>query len=163
MPYANKVIFSYTSEPGEWIGQGRSNTLTSKDCSVRFLNKDINGPSYISLEICPREESEDKHYMHIRVEAPKGRRLRKCENIQTYRFSDTGHSLDVTGGGRGHSDCIGSLTIKRIRFSKKGKLVMLDATFENRGVRHDNQASPALTGSIYYYQKPEPAADEAKA
>ena len=132
--------YRYTSEPGDYIGDGEQNYYTAAVSSIS-----IKGTSADLTVVIERGgETWD-----MQLAAPKGERLHPGRYYDAERapFRTGVAGLDVSGDGRGCNSSTGTLTIDRITFNAAGQVATLNASF----VQQCEGAAPALRGKIRYY------------
>jgi hypothetical protein len=147
LPYANRARFFFASEPGEFIGQGKTEEILSED-AISFTARALERNSVNFMIEC------EKGYWRAEFAAPRDQRLR----VGTYRGALRCGSqavdkpgLDVSGNHRGSNRLFGEFVIHRIRFSRTGQLVLFDAGFT---LHSEQRNAPMLAGNIYYFQAP---------
>lgn len=126
-----ETSFSYTSQVGDWIGQGKTGaysatttpfTIFGDRTSVRVLINWGSGGNFSDI-------------WQVELAAPRGEQLRPgvFGNAERASFR-TGRSpgLDVSGPGRGCNEVWGSFTVSQIEFDATGKVSMLDANLVQR-------------------------------
>jgi hypothetical protein len=153
MPRANKAVFSFQGDPGEFITQGTTENRTDRD-SV-FTVKAVEGRN--SLEI--RIDSGQSDPWSLEFAAPKGKRLRTGVYTCATRYGfqkDDEPGFTMAGSHRGHNASIAEFTIRHIQYNKAGKLVTFVAEFVQSG----EHTVSAVQGKIYYHRKPEAVAIE---
>ncbi|MFC9942196.1 hypothetical protein [Streptomyces pratensis] len=133
------LSFSYASEPGEYVGQGRSQTFTG-GTAVFHLDGTPDG-------ILDYRVSGLRQNWGALVAAPAGQSLEPGRTYQADRMGDDGAAtLDVSGlGGCNHSN--GEFTVQKLATDDSGQITGLALTF----VQHCEGAEPALRGTIHHY------------
>ena len=131
--------YSYTSDAGDWIGQGASRTHTGST-STFSLSGTAEGVRYGVSGL--REE------WSASIAPPVGQRFTAGTTYPTERFrgADVG-ALDLGGNGRGCNGSTGEFTVGRLTLDDEGTVTAFSATF----VQHCEGAEPALRGTIHYY------------
>ncbi|WP_230079438.1 hypothetical protein [Xanthomonas oryzae] len=139
-------IFSYSSNVGDYIGQGKSGVLN--DGNAKFgmrggrerLTFTANGPSgeYWSIDIAAPIDS---------VLAPGTYRNAERASFKTGRSP----GLDASSTGRGCNRIWGEVTVRQISFDAAGNVDKLEATFLQRC---EQSKAPALAGVISYNAPP---------
>jgi hypothetical protein len=131
-----------TSEPGDYIGGGRTYLYTSAVDTLAYrgtaqyasggvdaANGDWWGASFVPAQgdvLVAGATYQDAH---------------------RYPFNGSGAGMDVSGNGRGCNTLVGSFTVNQIGFSSaNGALDRLDVNFE----QHCEGATPALRGRLRY-------------
>jgi hypothetical protein len=139
MIVAKSGSFSYTSEPGDYVGQGGSATYTVPKAYVQSYGT----PGQVRVYVTTAAGD----WWDLDLAAPQGQALTPGTYTGAERFPfalPTNPSLDVFSQGRGCNELTGSFTIKSISQGPYGYLQSLDATFE----QHCEGAAPALRGRI---------------
>lgn len=139
-------IFSYSSNAGDYIGQGKSAVLTEANAAFGVRgNKDR-----VALTI----DGATGEYWRITITPPLGGVLAPgiYSNAERSPFK-TGRSpgLDVSSTGRGCSEIWGKVTVRQISFDAAGNVDQLEATFLQRC---ESSKAPALAGVISYNAAP---------
>lgn len=127
------------SEPGDFIGQGIEQTLTTDVGAFTAINSlnvvtiNFNGSTWWNLSFA----------------APQGQQLQPgpYEGATRYPFqSPTGSGLAVSGNGRGCNTLTGRFEVIEAIYSASGQIERFAADFE----QHCGGATPAFFGSIRY-------------
>ena len=138
--------FSYVSAPGDYIGQGQSETFKpgagvtlSVQGTKDHLQMSVSaGSSFWNASISPG---------HGDVLRPGEFRGAERDPFRTGRSP----GLDVSGDGRGCNEIYGSFTVDQIGFADDGSINMLDLSF----VQHcESPKAPPLKGTIKLNQLP---------
>ncbi|MFF9348433.1 hypothetical protein [Streptomyces sp. NPDC014734] len=129
--------YTYTSEPGDWIGDGGSGT--SNTVSVNSV-ADEPDPGKIVLS---------SNSWNMVFTAPQGESLRPGLYRDAERPPAGGRApgMDIDRAHRGCSEVFGQFAIDQIEFDASGRLALLDLTFTQLC---DSADAPALTGEIKY-------------
>ncbi|MFC9602488.1 hypothetical protein ACFTTN_03370 [Streptomyces niveus] len=135
------TLYSYKSEPGEWIGGGTSGRYDS--LTVRSV----------------ADSSPEKIHLYatnwdIEFAAPQGEPLRPGVYRNVERIAGrTGRApgMQVSAFNRGCNEIFGRFTINQIEFDSSGVATLIDLTFTQRC---DSADAPALTGNIKYQAFP---------
>jgi hypothetical protein len=138
----NGMIFLFQSEPGDFIGQGRTEEYTAADTACSVIATDRN---YIRFTI---ERGEDR--WSIEFAAPKSQRLKvgMYERATPCAFHADGEpGFTMSGNGRASNKSFGGFIIRKIRFNNSGLPVLLQAQFAQRSELTD---APTLFGELYY-------------
>ncbi|WP_241235978.1 hypothetical protein [Xanthomonas sp. BRIP62411] len=139
-------IFSYSSNAGDYIGQGKSAVLT--DANAKF------GMSGNKDRLTFTADGASGEYWYIRIAAPVGSVLAPGTYANAERSAfKTGRSpgLDVSSTGRGCNEIWGKVTVRQISFDAAGNVDKLEATFLQRC---EQSKAPALAGIISYNAPP---------
>lgn len=136
--------FTITSEPGDWIGQGKTFTLDDGSASFRQVTGSVL-PSDLNIEV-----DQTDGYWTIELGPPKGQSLHtgiysNVVNDDTPFREAAG--LNVSGFSRGCNFIYGTFTIDSLSETADGQVLSLDATFTQHCEHPD---APALTGRIRY-------------
>jgi hypothetical protein len=138
---AGRTLYRYTSEPGDYIGNGQSNHYTPGDATIS-----VSGTAqYLTLSVFTATE-----FWFVNIAAPQGQKLRPGAYYQAERAPfRTGRSpgLDVSGDGRGCNEVWGSFAINQIATDQSGNVTMLDADFTQHC---ESQSAPKLQGTVLY-------------
>jgi len=137
--------FSYTSQTGDYLGQGQSASYSPPTASFNTYGNKTSAT--ISVD------AGSSNYWYITLAAPVGQELRPGSFVDAERASfRTGRSpgLDVSGQGRGCNQTWGSFIINQVSFDSTGKLTVLDATFTQRCA----STGPAFNGTIKFNALP---------
>ncbi|MBB4732448.1 hypothetical protein [Xanthomonas arboricola] len=139
-------IFSYSSNAGDYIGQGKSAVLT--DANAAFGLRGTKDRITFTVDATSGES------WFIRISAPIGGVLAPGIYASAERSSfKTGRStgLDASSTGRGCNEVWGKFTIRQISFDAAGNVDKLEATFLQRC---EQSKAPALAGVISYNAPP---------
>jgi hypothetical protein len=132
---APRASLQLTSDPGDYIGQGKPWSFASPDR-------------------LPTVHGDREHVyfglggFSVDIDAPGHQRLRpgRYAGATRYPFNDTGPGLDVNGPGRGCNELSGEFTIRSISFDRHGRLRALDIVFE----QHCENFPAAVRGTATY-------------
>lgn len=137
--------YRYTSEAGDWIGQGTSATYTPSTANIT-----VDG----SLEAVRLRVENDSAWWDVELAAPYGEKL----HPGVYRDAErpagvTGRApgLDAGGQSRGCNAVYGQFSVHQIEADESGTVTLLDATYTQRCEAPD---APALKGVIKYRAYP---------
>ncbi|MFF0190147.1 hypothetical protein [Streptomyces sp. NPDC005244] len=133
------LSYAYTSDAGDYIGQGLSATHTGATSTfgVRTWG---DGIQY--------DVSGKRGYFTALLTPPTGRTLEAGHTYETRRSNDETYAgLDVFGDGRGCNSSTGELTVGKLALNDDGTVKAFAATF----VQHCEGGTPALHGTIHYY------------
>jgi hypothetical protein len=135
------TTFSFTSDPQDFVGQGRSLSFTLKD-SV-FAPQVLQSGSYLSVAF---RRTGDVGWTWTLVVRGRGGRTLAPGTYETSRFGGpTSAGLDFSGDGRGCLNATGNLVIHAIEFgADRQSLRHFRATFEN----HCEGISAALRAEV---------------
>lgn len=131
--------YSYTSDAGDYIGQGVSATHTGAT-STFSLSGGADGVRY--------GVSGKREYWSASIAPPVGERFEVGTTYATERFrtAEVGE-LDLGGNGRGCNSSTGEFTVGKLALNDDGTVKAFAATF----VQHCEGGTPALHGTIHYY------------
>ncbi|MFB7497027.1 hypothetical protein ACFC09_20475 [Streptomyces sp. NPDC056161] len=133
------LSYGYTSDSGDYIGQGAAKNFTGST-STFSLSGNAGGVSY--------NVSGNREYWTARLSAPSGEQLEAGRTYQAERFNGAGVAgLDVYGSGRGCNQVSGEFTVTKLALDTDGSVKALAATF----VQHCEGVDAALHGTIHYY------------
>jgi hypothetical protein len=136
---ARPLSYSFTSDPGDYIGGGIAKSYDGATSTFSLSGSDI------SLQYSVSGKRDD---WTASIAAPSGQRLH-AGTYNIARFADNSHAgLDVSGDGRGCNETTGTLTITAITLDNHGNVTGLNASFE----QHCEGGAPALRGTIHYYK-----------
>jgi len=136
---AYPLSYAYTSDPGDYIGQGA--TQTHQGATSTFsLRPYGDGVQY--------GVSGKREYWTALLTPPDGEQFTAGHTYQAQRSHGAGVAgLDVFGNGRGCNTVTGELTVTKLARGDDGAVKALAATF----VQHCGGGGPALHGTIHYY------------
>jgi hypothetical protein len=136
----NAATFIYfNSDPGDYIGQGQEQTLTTEDGT-------INGSSSYNVVHISFDGST---WWDLYFAAPQGEQVvtGSYENATRYPFqSPVGPGLSVSGDGRGCNTLTGRFDVLEAVYTPSGQIERFAADFE----QHCEGEVPALFGSVRY-------------
>jgi hypothetical protein len=138
----NDAAFLYHSEPGEYIGQGRTGEYKAVDTLFKVSTDNRNKVRFTI-------DYGDDHW-NIEFAAPKGQNLRVgnygCATRCAFHL-DTEPGFTMSGCGRGSNNSFAGFIIRKLRFNNHGDLVLVHMQFAQRSERTD---APTLFGELYY-------------
>ncbi|MFF3410293.1 hypothetical protein ACFYW8_29655 [Streptomyces sp. NPDC002742] len=136
---AYPLSYAYTSDAGDYIGQGVSQTHTGST-STFSLSGTGDGIRY--------GVSGKREDWSAAISAPTGEQLKAGSTYATERFRGPGVAgLDMGGNGRGCNSSTGELTVSKMALNDDGTVKAFAATF----VQHCEGGTAALRGTIHYY------------
>ena len=160
---AQFATLSYTSDPGDFIGQG-----LSQNYSYATGNANINAQVLFTIGAAPKQATFLRFTMSSTTPGAPGAPpafnvdvatnqlgtpfvAGAYANAERASFATAGHpGLDVSGAGRGCNTITGSFTVNSVTFSTNGLgdpvIETLDVNFE----QHCEGAVPALRGRFTY-------------
>lgn len=139
------ALYSYTSEPGDYIGAGQSKVYTSAEASIGVTG---------TAQSLVMSVNSGVDRWRIDLAAPRGQSFQPGRYYFAERSSfRTGRSpgVDIDGNGRGCNRTWGSVYIQQIEFNADGQIVALEATAQQRCEREN---APLLTGVLRYNVQP---------
>lgn len=140
------------SEPGDFIGQGESRTITPADGS-QFTAMSSQDNREIAVSVFPVAGN----FWHLHMAAPVGQQLVPgvYEGATRWPFQATTEpGLDFTGDGRGCNTSTGRFEVLEAVYGPLGYVERFHATFE----QHCEGAPPALFGEVQIVNPPAPPA-----
>ncbi len=140
-------VFTYTSSPGDYIGQGARRTFTDAGSaftgSVRYRN-------HVAIDVWEGGSASTGEWWTILFAAPDGAPLTPGTYPGAERFpfqSPGAPGLSMSGTGRGCNRSYGSFTVHSVAYDASGELSELSADF----VQHcETPTAPPVTGSVRY-------------
>lgn len=140
-------VFTYTSSPGDYIGQGARRTFT--DAETVFSGS-LSSPHFVEIVVRGEGEWWTGEYWRIWFAAPDGAPLAPgtYTGAERHPFESPGApGLSMFGTGRGCNRSYGSFTVHSIEFEGSGELSEFSADF----VQHcETPTAPPVTGSVRY-------------
>jgi Calx-beta domain len=139
---AAQTFLSLDSQPGDYIGQGLSQTVTPSDGT--FFVQNLSNAVQVYFHTADYSTNWDLFFG-----APSGLKLTRGEYEGAQRFafrSPTKPGMDVSGDGRGCNIVAGRFLVSSVSFATDGSLQTLALDFE----QHCEGAGPALFGSVRY-------------
>lgn len=140
--------FTFTSQAGDYIGQGHDETLTPPAWSFTVSQGNL-GPGGVAIDVRSQGGTGPVVWT-VNLAAPRGQSLQvgTYSNATRAAFRDSGQpGLDVYGDGRGCNQVFGTFTITTIEIAPNGAVMALDATF----VQHcETPTAPALKGHLRF-------------
>lgn len=131
------------SDPGDWIGAGRTYDLTTGINGIASANG-----TYVRVIYANPNNSND--YFWFEFESPFSNQPLSAGTYlgaTRYPFNNEGTpGLSVTGQFRGSNTLTGFFTIEQINYTAAGQLLNFKATFE----QHSEGGTPALRGTVQY-------------
>jgi len=147
------ISYSYTSDPGDWVGQGGSGSYTPDNAKISLTGLYGNGPPTVTGGFQMVVTANNGDWWYINVAPPKGQSLQVgyCSDVQRAAFREGSHpGLDVFGNGRGCNNLTGDFTIVALGQATTGTVPgtigKVSATFN----QHCEGAAPALHGTVHY-------------
>jgi hypothetical protein len=133
-----ETYFSYVSQPGDYIGQGQTGTLTAP---TEFAIGGTAGSVSFSAD-------SGSEWWDVTLAAPRGEQLTTgvYENAARAPFNDSQPGLSVSSTGRGCNTTKGRFTIYAISADTSGRITSLDAEF----TQFCDGGTGGLTGTVKY-------------
>lgn len=145
IPTAGDVL-NLTSQPGEFIGRGKSMTLTPP--AWRFSAAPMNGPDSVIVTV---ESTDSSNFVRwtVWLAAPGSQALHPGTYLNARRapFRGAAPGIDISGDGSGCNNIYGSFVVNKLVVDSQGNVQVFDATFEQHC---ESPTAPALTGLIRY-------------
>ena len=133
------TFIHFSSEPGDYIGQGIEQTLTTDDGVFTASRSD----NVVTVSF------DGSTWWNLRFAAPEGQQLQPgpYEEATRYPFqSPTEPGLDVSGDGRGCNELTGRFDVLEAVYTVSGEIERFAADFE----QHCEGDEAALFGSVRY-------------
>ena len=133
-----ETYFSYASQPGDYIGQGQTATLTAP---TQFAIGGTAGSVSFSADT-------GTEWWDVTLAAPRGQQLTTgiYENAARAPFNEYQPGLSVSSTGRGCNTTKGRFTVFAISADTSGRITSLDAEF----TQFCEGGAAALTGVVKY-------------
>jgi hypothetical protein len=147
-------FLSFTSEPGDYIGQGQSRIFTPTDSDFTAMAS-ADGRE-MAVSIFP-QNAENGVFWFLHLAAPSGQQLVPgvYEGATRWPFQPPGEpGLDFSGDGRGCNTLTGRFEVHDALFGPLGYLERFRATFE----QHCEGAPASLFGEVVIVNPPAPPA-----
>jgi len=146
-------VLSMTSQPGDFIGQGRATTMTQP--TWRFLANQANGSDSVTVSV---ETVATENFVRwiVWIAAPRGQSLHPgtYSNAERAAFrTGSAPGIDVFGDGRGCNNVYGSFAVTKLTVDQQGNVQRFEATFEQHC---ESRTAPALRGFIRIGSDPQP-------
>jgi hypothetical protein len=137
--------YRYTSQPGDYIGGGTSNSYTPANATITIRG----AADYLTISVTTSTE-----FWYIDLAAPAGELLHPGTYYNAERAPfRTGRApgLDVSGDGRGCNEVWGTFAINQIQTNAAGDVIVLDATFTQQC---ESSTAPLLQGVVKFKARP---------
>jgi hypothetical protein len=133
-----ETYFSYASQPGDYIGQGQTATLTAP--TALGIGGTAGSVSFSA--------DTGSQWWDVTLAAPRGEQLTTgvYENAARAPFNGAQPGLSVTSTGRGCNTTKGRFTVYAISADTSGQITSLDAEF----TQFCDGGAGALTGTVKY-------------
>jgi hypothetical protein len=144
------TFLSFTSDPGDYIGQSESHRYALVDGSWRAQFDTSDGTGHINVYLSPPSGS---WWWALDLAAPPGKSLSvgTYEAARRWPFNGpTQPGLGFYGSGRGCNTLTGRFVVLALTLEPDNTVDLLHATFE----QHCEGASPALTGELAIVANP---------
>lgn len=144
-----RTSLTMQSDPGDYVGQGRTYTLdstTGRFSNYRFSSDVKDG---IRIDYYSNEFPTDGSWWMLSFSAPQGAKLGTgvYQGATRDAFAVPGTpGLEIFGEGRGSNQLTGEFEVRAFDFDDAAAIALFDATFE----QHSEGGSPALRGQILY-------------
>jgi hypothetical protein len=140
-------LLKLASEAGDYIGQGRSATMTRPGWRLLPNVSDTSDTVTVSFETV---DTANFTRWTVWLAAPRGQVLHPGTYVNATRAAfraDSSPGIDVSGDGRGCNNVYGSFTVTKVTIDQQGKVQSFEATFE----QHCEQpTAPALRGYVRF-------------
>ncbi len=137
---------SFTSDPGDYIGQGQSDSYTagtSGGVTTTFTRQRYGHG--IAVYVQGTDGVASSSWWGLIVDVPVGQQWQAGEWPATRFRSTTTAGVDFFGNGRGCNQVTGTLTVQGVQLRDDGSVAALHASFE----QHCEGAAPALRGEVH--------------
>ena len=144
---ASTTTLSFTSDPGDFIGQGLSRTYNLGDGSWNARYDTTNSGGHVAIRVENFSSGQDSWWWNVDLASPNGKPLTvgTYEAARRYPFQpDTQPGLDFSGTGRGCNTLTGRFVITELRLGAANSVDRLTATFE----QNCEGSSPTLRGRV---------------
>src|SRR5262249_13089812 len=138
------TFLSFTSSPGDYIGQGETHRYTLGDGTWQArVDVGVTEPQHVMVYLTPTTTPWSR-WWHLDFSAGTGQPLKvgTYENARRHPFSGAQPGLDFSGTGRGCNTLTGRFVVTALVVGPGNTLDRFHATFE----QHCEGRSPALTG-----------------
>ena len=144
---ASKSTFSFSSDKGDFIGSGETETFDQSNAAFEQFRPLSPG---IGIRIDTAQSlSGGAQGWYIVLAAPTGQSLRAgtYENAKLAGFNGDSPGIDVHGEGRDCATITGAFTISRLQMDASANLEVLDASFTEYC---NGTNGPAFRGEVHY-------------
>jgi hypothetical protein len=142
---APRTVFAYSSEAGDYIGQGGSNRYTPDNATISVRGTSQN----LTFSVVTTSE-----FWFVQLAAPSGETLHPGVYYNAERAAfRTGRApgVDVSGDGRGCNQIWATFEVNQITSDSSGNVTLLDGSFTQQC---ESPSAPALTGVVRYQALP---------
>jgi hypothetical protein len=144
LPFATQAqtVFAYSSVPGDYVGQGRTEAFTPENAVFRLYEFS----TYIRVDV----DGNDGSTWSIEIGAPADMKLTPgyyANSERTVFRTGRAAGLDVSGDSRGCDYVYGNLGLRQVMFDAGGHVTALEASFVQRCGSAD---APPMAGVIRY-------------
>lgn len=148
--FSAATSFTFTSAPGDYIGQGLTESFDSSGATFSTGGYAQVGATAGSLWVNVATPTENWQVMLF---PPAGQQLRPGTYLNALRapFNGSSPGLSVSGDGRGCNNDYGSFTVYQLGFASNGSLTQLDADFTQTC---ESTTAPPLQGTVRYQASP---------
>ena len=140
-------VLRIASEPGDLIGRGQSMTMVGP--AWRFVPNGSEWPDTVYIAFDASDSTTFARWS-VWLAAPRGQELHVGTYVNAEReASRTGSApgIDVSGDGRSCNKAYGSFTVTQVTIGHSGKVLSLEATFEQHC---ESPGAPALRGYVKF-------------
>ena len=142
-------LFSYDSDPGDWVGKGDTDSFTQADGAFKWV---VNQPE-LNIQMDFNDGGLPSERWSVALDAPDGDPLTVGTYLGATRWPFNGPGepgLDVSGNGAGCNTLTGEFTVHEISYNGEGELTRIWADFE----QHCEGAPEALYGTVDFRAVP---------
>ncbi len=127
--HSQTTVFYYTSEPGTWVGQGKTDLITPKEWSIAARVPYPNTTVREQIQFNFKKLDNSPNWWTVSFAAPAGNVLEVGKTYQATRFpfQTTGAGLDFSGSGRGNNELTGTFTVLEYTWSEN---TLISAAFD---------------------------------
>ncbi len=149
LPYTislNPAVSSLTmqSQPGDYLGLGKSYDFTSPSASFQVGGYDITDTNVVEIYL-----GQSADFWKLAFKAPGTAKIVPGTYLNAARYpfqTNTQPGLDVNGDGRGSNTLTAQFTVLQAVFSAAGTIQHFDATW----IIHSEGAPPTFSGELRY-------------
>ena len=143
-PIGPRTVLRWISQPGHYIGEGRSETFSSANSTwLGSASQDRSGVAFTVNSVGPRTYSHWTLYMN----APLGDVLQVGRRYAGAANSPTASVPGISIVGNGRSCGGGEFTVREVSFGAQNHLLAFSATFV---LNCGSPSGPVLNGSLQY-------------
>ena len=142
-------LFSYDSDPGDWVGKGETDSFTQADGAFKWV---VNQPE-LNIQMDFNDGGFPSERWSVALDAPDGDPLTVGTYLGATRWPFNGPGepgLSVSGNGAACNTVTGEFTVYEISYNGEGELTRIWADFE----QHCEGAPEALYGTVDFRAVP---------